>query len=109
MSDEAGNLHAILPLCLGARVNVRLTENVWTENGLVNGALGTVRDMVCRLRLASRFAILVHFDKYSGPALYPDRYAGSKVVPVYSGIYARFDATSPNTVPVDRGICDNCA
>jgi ATP-dependent DNA helicase PIF1 len=40
--EDAGNLHGTLGLCLGARV--MLVENLWT--GLVNGATGTVTDIV---------------------------------------------------------------
>ena len=82
-SDEAGNLHASLPLCLGARV--MLTKNIWTENGLVNGALGTVHDIIwsagsdwCR---DPPFAVLVAFDNYKCPALDGDGL--SNVVPIF--------------------------
>jgi hypothetical protein len=39
--ERGGNLHKSLLLYLGTRV--MLTENSWTEQGLVNRALGTVK------------------------------------------------------------------
>jgi hypothetical protein len=79
--EEAGNLHAILLLSLGARV--MLTENIWIENGLVNGALGTIHDIIWLASLDCRrdppFAVLVAFDGYSGPALDED----PKIVPIF--------------------------
>ncbi|RFU26990.1 Nucleoside-triphosphate phosphatase, partial [Scytalidium lignicola] len=71
-SDEAGNLHNELLLCIEARV--MLTENLWTENSLVNGAIGTIQDIqwtvtTVDFRKEPPFVILVEFDKYSGPSL----------------------------------------
>jgi len=95
-SDEAGNLHASLPLCLGARV--MLTENIWTENGLVNGALGTVRDITWSAgsdwRRDPPFAVLVAFDNYKGPALDGDE--GSKVVPIFRSTREFIRSSTPH-------------
>jgi hypothetical protein len=42
--DEADGLDLELCICLGARI--MLTDNIWVENGLVNGLMGTVRNVV---------------------------------------------------------------
>ncbi|EED13562.1 conserved hypothetical protein [Talaromyces stipitatus ATCC 10500] len=69
-SDEAGNLHAELDLSIGCRI--MLLENIWTDYGLVNGAFGTVLDVVWEAgttnpRQTPLLLLLVHFDSYDGP------------------------------------------
>jgi hypothetical protein len=43
-TEDAGNLEATLLLSIGCRI--MLLENLWTEHGLVNGAFGTVHEIV---------------------------------------------------------------
>ena len=70
--DEAGGLEPVVCLAHGARV--MLTANVWTQVGLVNGAVGTVV-AICYNRGQSPpslpVAVTVKFDSYTGPVL-PD-------------------------------------
>jgi ATP-dependent exoDNAse (exonuclease V) alpha subunit len=81
----AGRLENKLCLCIGARV--MLTGNLWIATGLVNGAMGNVYDIaykhdVTDPRSEPPFAILVKFDKYTGPAFFlqPEL---SNVVPIF--------------------------
>ncbi|KAI1097073.1 hypothetical protein F4804DRAFT_339597 [Jackrogersella minutella] len=46
-SRDAGNLELRFPLALKSRC--MLTENIWVETGLVNGALGTVEDLAWQI------------------------------------------------------------
>jgi len=86
--DQGANLHKILPLCVGARV--MLTDNSWTERGLVNGALGTVRSFHWAEGENIETAIptiLVAFDNYDGPVLFENTVEGDqyyRVVPIAS-------------------------
>ncbi|KAJ5111720.1 hypothetical protein NUU61_001350 [Penicillium alfredii] len=69
-TDEAGNPLKELHISIGCRV--MLTENVWTEQGLVNGAFGTVRDIVWPASTVDHAqeqlsALLIEFDNYTGP------------------------------------------
>ncbi|OXV06635.1 hypothetical protein Egran_05597, partial [Elaphomyces granulatus] len=83
-TEDAGNLQAKFAVAIGARV--MLTQNVWTERGLVNGAIGTVHDIIWEIdvenpREQPPLALLVHFDKYDGPALCETE--GMKLVPIF--------------------------
>lgn len=69
--DEADGLEPQLCICLGARVIS--TDNIWVENGLVNGSMGTVRDVVWNEGQDPikdmPTAIMVEVDDYDGPKL----------------------------------------
>jgi hypothetical protein len=80
--EEADNLPTELLVCVGAQV--MLSTNLWTENGLVNGSIGTIEDILWdagqdpSVNMPS--LLLVRFSEYSGPdfPLY-----GSKIVPIF--------------------------
>ena len=49
-----------------------LTANLWIATGLVNGAMGTITDILYKEKpehTSLPTAILVSFDKYHGPTL----------------------------------------
>lgn len=74
-ADEAQGLQAVLQLSQGCRIILR--QNIWTSQGLCNGTLGTVVDIVYELDESRRernlddspTCILVKFDGYEGPSL----------------------------------------
>lgn len=71
-SDEAGGLEPIVQLGRGARVMLRV--NVNTRLGLVNGARGTLEELVFAPNTAPPklpIAAIIRFDSYSGDSL-PD-------------------------------------
>ncbi|KAK3946707.1 hypothetical protein QBC32DRAFT_200230, partial [Pseudoneurospora amorphoporcata] len=84
-ATEVNNLQVELPLMIGSRM--MLTENLWTEVGLVNSALGTVFDAAWDADFPARqqqmydeenpesvpFVILVKMDRYTGPQCFPER------------------------------------
>jgi len=66
--EEADNLCPELHVCIGARV--MLTTNLWTEIGLVNGSMGTVRDLEWATGQETSTLpsmVLIQFDEYRGP------------------------------------------
>ena len=68
--DEASGLEAII--CLAHEARVMLTANLWTEVGLVNGAMGTIKAICYQNGKAPPdlpTSVTVTFDAYTGPML----------------------------------------
>jgi helitron helicase-like protein/uncharacterized protein DUF6570/PIF1-like helicase len=83
-TEDASNLANELLISIGSRV--MLLDNTWTERGLVNGSFATIRDIVWPYattdpRSCLPQALLVEFDKYTGPIWQQDEY-GRQLVPV---------------------------
>lgn len=78
--DEADGLAPYLCVCLGARV--MLTENIWVENGLVNGSMGVVRDVVWNENQDPindmPAAIMIAVEGYDGP-----KFPGTTHIPIF--------------------------
>ena len=81
-ANKAMCLPRFLFLSRGARVMLR--HNLWTEAGLVNGAMGTVHDIIYKpdTRPGTLPAVvLVKFDNYTGPSCLESE---ERVVPICS-------------------------
>jgi ATP-dependent DNA helicase PIF1 len=84
-TEEAGNLHRHVHVSINSRV--MLTENVWADHALFNGAVGTLRDIVWLSgsdpEKDAPFALLIAFDRYDGPELLFDPETSQKLVPIF--------------------------
>jgi ATP-dependent DNA helicase PIF1 len=79
-SDVAKGLEAELLLAKGSRV--MLTANIWTEGGLVNGAMGTIQDILFEDQgpPSLPIAVFIKFDIYEESSI--TTLEGDKVVPI---------------------------
>ena len=60
-----------------------LITNLWTKAGLVNGAMGTVQDLLFGEDQGPPFlpiAVLISFENYKGPTI--TTLGGTKIVPI---------------------------
>ena len=64
-----------------------LIQNIQVKLGLVNGATGTVKDVIWKeytnVKKDQPQLLLIAVDRYNGPALFT-RQDGKKVVPIFS-------------------------
>ena len=71
-ADGAGGLEPVI--CLAHSARVMLTSNLWVEVGLVNGAMGTIQATYLLPYWWTTgllpIAVMVKFDKYSGPTFH---------------------------------------
>ena len=79
-SDTAKGLEAELLFAKGSRV--MLTANIWTEGGLVNGAMGTIQDILFEDQGPPSLptAVFIKFDIYEESNI--TTLKGDKVVPI---------------------------
>jgi ATP-dependent DNA helicase PIF1 len=63
----AGGLDKCVSLCVGAAVMI--TQNLWTEQGIVNGASGRVVDFLKEVGVDDCSAVVIDIPKYRGPPL----------------------------------------
>jgi ATP-dependent DNA helicase PIF1 len=80
--EDADNLPTELLVCIGAQV--MLTTNTWTEDGLVNGSIGTIEDIVWDIgqdpSVDMPSVLRVHFSEYSRPDFLN---YGPKIIPIF--------------------------
>ncbi|KAK3925319.1 ATP-dependent DNA helicase [Frankliniella fusca] len=95
-SDQALGLPQILFLSIGCRV--MLKKNLWVEGGLVNGAIGTLIDIVYKSPDdQSPFALIIKFDSYYGPVM--DN-GGVPIIRYTNSWYSKNILCSRNMFPV---------
>ncbi len=80
--DSFSGLKNYIYLAKGAKIT--LTNNLWTKQGLVNGANGVVRDIVYE-KVGDEIkpiAILVDFEKYNGPKFFDQNDSRNNWIPI---------------------------
>ncbi len=77
----AGGLDNVVHLCVGA--SVMLTQNLWTDKGLVNGSVGTVVDFIADASGDHKVdVVVVDIPKYRGPPLCGDEQERRTWIPI---------------------------
>jgi len=71
-ADQFKGLRNEIYLCIGAKVVI--TTNIWKKYGIVNGATGTVKDIIYRFGDSKNLPdiVIIHLDRYSGPQCFED-------------------------------------
>lgn len=100
-SEWAMGLTSSVILCEGARVMLRM--NLWAETGLVNGAMGTVKEIIYKNNEdvgRVPLAVMVQFDEYSGPSFDPHIDRLVPIVPQRSDYQRNGCSKSRTQIPV---------
>ena len=83
-SDDMGGLEPKVFLSIGARV--MLTRNLWNDQGLCNGSMGVVKDIVYQEGDSPPnlpIAVIVQFDSfYTGPSICEDQPRCVPIIPL---------------------------
>ena len=104
-SDKAGGLLKTLFLCNGAKV--MLTSNILVEQGLFNGSIGKVVDIIYPQNKSPRdglpTVVMVEFDKYSGPPFIKNSPKLVPIVPVKRKLDCPCYSCSRTQIPLRLG------
>ncbi len=82
-AKQAGGLWPVLHLAIGAKI--RLGMNLWTEAGLYNGSLGTIKEIIYTPNTKPSdlpAVVLIEFPKYIGPNLELQGKTYKNVIPI---------------------------
>ena len=89
---------------LAINVKVTLTSNLWTTFGLVNGANGTVKDIIYANNYIPNDlpkAIFIEFDYYTGPKFFPENDHRHSWIPINPlDIYSQSHGTNRIQYPI---------
>ncbi len=82
-AKQAGGFWPVLHLAIGAKV--RLGRNLWTNAGLYNGSIGTIKEIIYAPNTkppALPAVVLIEFPKYKGPNLEFKGETLNKTIPI---------------------------
>ena len=78
--DAFSSLQNSIYISIDSRIT--LTNNIWTNYGLVNGANGIVRDIIYDDNETLPHTVFIEFDNYSGPYFFPADDLRHKWIPI---------------------------
>ena len=103
--DKTGGLLSVVYMCKGSKV--MLYVNLCIPYGLINGAVGTVVDIIyktgCNPINSLPEVVMVEFPNYSGPSLTEENPKIVPIVPVERRIECSCHSCSRQTIPLKLG------
>ena len=102
-ATEAGGLLQDISLAKGCRV--LLTKNLWTEAGLTNGAVGTVKYIIYDDDLPPKLPkfVLWHFENYKGPSYLSEEEKLVPIVPQEHYFFKQKESCLRQMIPLKPG------